>query len=180
MRHNIVHLVRGEARNYHESLTKDLVEKFDVFPIHNRFHPHLTLKRWFELKDEDMSILYGLLDSYAATHSESNYTMDTFGSFGKDVIFLDARPSEKMQYDVLDLMNILRTHPTLTFDEYDNGSDFHATLTMAALKPFDYDVIRNYLDTIEQPNFNMIFDNIATMKKVDDTWLIERVWELGI
>ena len=178
MRHNIVHLVRGEAKNYHESLTKNLVEKFDVFPIHDRFHPHLTLKRWFELSDEDMSVLYGLLDLYAADHSQSDYTMDAFGNFKEDVIYLDARPSEKMQSDVLDLMHILRTHPTLTFDEYDNGRDFHATLIMAALKPFDYNAIRNYLDSIEQPEFHLKFDNIATMKKVDDKWLIDRVWEL--
>jgi 2'-5' RNA ligase len=178
MRHNIVHLVRGVAKNYHESLTKSLVEKFNVFPIHDRFHPHLTLKRGFELSGEDMSVLYGILDMYAVTHTQSDYTMDTFGNFKEDVIFLDARPSEKMQSDVQDLMKLLQTHPTLTFDEYDNGSDFHATLTMAALKPFDYNLIRNYLATIEQPNFHMKFDNIATMKKVDDRWLIDRVWEL--
>lgn len=178
MRHIITHLVRGEARNYHISLTKDLVEKFDVFPIHDRIQPHLTLKRWFELEDKDMDTLYGLLDSYAASHTQSDYAMDSFGNFRDDVIFLDAKPSEKMQADVQDLMKILRTHPSLEFDEYDNGSDFHATLTMAALKDFDYDTIRSYLNTIEQPHFEMKFDNIAAMKKVDGKWVVDRIWEL--
>lgn len=180
MRHIVVHLVRGGAKDYHESLTKDLVEKFDVFPIHDRIQPHLTLKRWFELDEKDMSILYELLGSYAASHTQSDYVMNSFDNFRDDVIFLDAKPSEKMQTDVQDLMKILRTHPSLDFDEYDNGSDFHATLTMAALKEFDYDAIRSYLNTVEQPNFDMKFDNIATMKKDDGKWVVDRVWELGV
>ena len=104
--------------------------------------------------------------------------MDSFDNFRDDVIFLDARPSEKMQADVQDLIQILRTHPSLEFDEYDNGSDFHATLTMAALKEFDYDAIRSYLETIEQPHFEMKFDNIASMNKVDGKWVVDRIWEL--
>lgn len=179
MRHIITHLVRGHARGYHEALTKDLVEKFNVFPIHNRIQPHLTLKRWFELDDEDMDILYSLLDSYATTHTQSDYVMDGFSNFRDDVIFIDVKPSEKMQADVQDLMQTLRTHPSLAFDQYDNGSDFHATLTMSALKEFDYDAIRNYLETIPQPNFTMKFNNIATMKKVDGVWEVDRVWELS-
>jgi len=58
MRHIIVHLVRGKAKDYHEALTADLVEKFDVFPIHDRIQPHLTLKRWFELDEVDLNSLY--------------------------------------------------------------------------------------------------------------------------
>lgn len=180
MRHIIAHLVRGDAKDYHINLTKELVEKFDVFPIHERIPPHLTLKRWFELSDSDMQILYGLLDLYAASHTQSEYVMNSFSNFRNDVIFLDAKPSEKMQADVEDLMKVLRTHPALEFDEYDNGSDFHATLTMAALKEFDYEAIRSYLETIEQPYFEMKFDNIATMKKVDGKWVVDRVWKLGV
>ena len=49
----IVHLIRGEAKNTHESITRNLVEHLDAFPIHDRILPHLTLKRWFELDSED-------------------------------------------------------------------------------------------------------------------------------
>ena len=179
MRHIIVHLVRGKARDYHIELTKDLVKRFDVFPIHDRIQPHLTLKRWFELEDEEMNTLYELLDSFATSHTQSEYVMDSFDNFRDEVIFLDAKPSEKMQVDVQDLMKTLHNHPKLTFDEYDNGSDFHATLTMAALKAFDYNAIRSYLNTIERPDFKMKFDNITTMKKVDGKWVVDRVWELS-
>lgn len=178
MRRVIAHLVRGAAKDYHVALTKTLVEKFDVFPIHDRIPPHLTLKRWFELSDEDMDVLYGLLDGFVSTHTQSSYEMKRFGNFREDVIFLDAVPSKKMQKDVLELMDTLHTHPNLEFDEYDNGGEFHATLAMSALKPFDYDAIRKYLGTIEQPDFDMKFDNIAILKKLENTWVVDRVWEL--
>lgn len=178
MKHIIVHLVRGEAKEYHESLTKDLVEKFDVFPIHERIPPHLTLKRWFEVSDRDMQLLHNLLDGYTATHTPSGYDMNQFSNFREDVLFLDVEPSEKMQRDVLELMDALHTHPSLEFDEYDNGSDFHATLTMRALKEFDFHAIRNYLDASEPPNFKMKFDNIAILKKPETEWVVDRVWEL--
>ena len=164
MRHIIAHLVRGGANDYLISLSKELVNKFDTFPIHNRIPFHFTLKRWFEISDEDMQKLHMLLDDFARSHTQSDYSMNIFGNFREDVLFLDVEPSEKMQSDVLQLMDVLHTHPSLTFDDYDNGSDFHATLAMNALKPFDFDVIKNYLDTIEQPAFNLKFDNIAILK----------------
>ena len=104
--------------------------------------------------------------------------MNKFGGFREDVLFLDVEPTEKMQSDVLELMDVLHTHPSLTFDEYDNGSDFHATLAMSALKPFDFDAIKAYLITIKQPDFILKFDNIAILKKPDTGWMVDRVWQL--
>ena len=178
MRHIIAHLVRGEANDYLTSLSKDLVNKFDVFPIHNRIPFHLTLKRWFELSDVDMQKLYALLDDFAQSHTQSDYIMNKFGNFREDVLFLDVESSEKMQRDVFELLDILHTHPRLTFDEYDNGSDFHATLTMSALKPFDFQAITDYLNTVVQPNFNLKFDNIAILRKPETEWVVDRIWEL--
>lgn len=178
MRHIIAHLVRGEANDYLISLSKDLVEKFDVFPIHNRIPFHFTLKRWFEISDEDMQKLHLLLDDFTKSHTQSAYTMNTFGNFREDVLFLDVEPSEKMHSNVLELMEVLHTHPSLTFDEYDNGSDFHATLTMSALKPFNFQEIKEYLDAVKRPNFNLKFDNIAILKKPETEWVVDKVWEL--
>jgi len=179
MRHIIAHLVRGEAKDYHINLTKDLVEKFEVFPIHNRIPPHLTLKRWFEIDVEDMTDLYDRLTVFAAQSKQSDYSFKGFGNFGKDVIFVDAIPSVEMSERIQELMTMLHEIKNMKFDEYDNGSDFHATVTLGALKTFDYDEIWNYLQTIEQPNFAMKFDNIATMKKVNGKWVVDRVWEIS-
>ncbi len=178
MRHIIGHVIRGEAKKYHENLTRDLNEKFDTFPLHERIPPHLTLKRWFDLDEKGMNMLNKHLDVFAESHRQSDYSLTGFGNFGKDVIYVDTIPSKEMSQSVSDLMDVLHTIENLTFDQFDNGGDFHATVSMGALKPFDYDQIWNYLKTVPQPNFEMKFDNIAILKKPIDTWVVERIWEI--
>ncbi len=179
MRHIVAHLIRGEAGEAHKNITKDLTLKFDTFPLHDRIPPHLTLKRWFEMDEKGMEALYKCLDNFANSHKQTEYSLAGFGNFGKDVIYVDVVPSPEMSQNALDLMNALHEIKEMTFDEFDNGSDFHATLVMGALKPFDYDQIWNYLKTIEQPNFKMKFDNVAILKKPIDKWVIDRVWEIN-
>ncbi len=178
MRHIITHLIRGEARNTHEDITKDLTLKFDTFPIHDRIQPHLTLKRWFEMNEKGMETLYECLDNFVISHKQSDYTLTGFGNFRKDVIYVDVLPSPKMSQNALELMAELHEIKEMTFDEFDNGGDFHATVVMGALKSFDYDQVWNYLKTIKQPYFNMKFDNIAILKKPVDKWVVDRVWEI--
>ncbi|MEK7574623.1 MAG: 2'-5' RNA ligase family protein [Patescibacteria group bacterium] len=179
MKRVIVHLIRGEAGKAHEDITKDLTLKFDAFPLHDRIPPHLTLKRWFDMDEKGMETLYECLDDFVNSHKQSNYSLAGFGNFGKDVIYVDVIPSREMSQSVLDLMSALHGIKEMTFDEFDNGSDFHATVAMNALKSFDYEQIWNYLEAEKQPNFKMKFDNIAILKKPVDKWIVDRVWEIN-
>ncbi len=179
MRHIIVHLLRGEAGKAHEAITRGLTERFDTFPIHNRIVPHLTLKRWFELDEAGMEQLYKTLDSFAASHVQSDYRLHGFNHFGEDVIYVDVKPSSEMSLTVRELMEDLHTINGMTFDEFDNTEDdFHATVVMGALKPFDYAPILEYLNAKEGMDFNMKFDNIAVLKRDTGKWVVDRVWEL--
>jgi 2'-5' RNA ligase len=179
MRRIIVHLVRGEAGEAHEAMTRDLAEKFDSFPIHERIPPHLTLKRWFEADEAMLQSIYETLDRYAASHTQSEYDLTGFNHFGTGVIFVDVQPSEATRQNVRDLMADLHTVEGLEFDEFDDmEDDLHATVAMEALKPFDFDELWNYLESGPKPNFNMKFDNIAILARGDSRWEAEKVWEL--
>jgi 2'-5' RNA ligase len=179
MKRIIVHLLRGKAREAHLAVTKDLTEKFDSFPLHNRIPPHLTLKRFFELDEEGMTDLYACLDSFVASHVQSEYTLKGYGSFGKEAIYMDVHPSEEMRTAVRDLMKDLHMINDMQFDEYDEvDDDLHATVAMGALKSFNHEQIWDYLKTREQPEFGLKFDNIALLKKETDVWNVERVWEI--
>ncbi len=180
MRHIVVHLIRGEAQTAHENITKDLAEKFDSFPIHDRIQPHLTLKRWFELELADMEVLHKTLDAYAESHTQSDYELKGFDHYRADVIFVDAIPSQETLANVRDLHVALRTVPNLTFDEFDGiEDDLHATVAFGALKAFDYEKVWNYLQEQPQPHFNLKFDNVALMRRETDKWEIVKVWELN-
>ncbi len=178
MRHIIVHLVRGDAGKFHTQITQDLTRKFDSFPLHNRIPSHLTLKRWFELDEKGMGELYKTLDSFAKSHSQSDYELKGYGNFGKDVLYIDAQPSTEMRYSIKDLYESLHKIKGLTFDKFDTGDELHATVAMGALKPFDYNQIWNHLAQGKQPDFKMKFDNIAVLKKLVDKWVIDRIWEI--
>jgi len=180
MRRIIVHLIRGEAKEVHEGITQDLFEKFDSFPIHERIVPHLTLKRWFELDDKGMEPLYVLLDSFVEKNKQSDFVLKGFDHFGEGVIFVDVDASSKMIETVQSLMKDLHSIEGLTFDEFDVADNhFHATVAMRALKPFDFKEIWEYLQTTKAPMFTMKFDNIAILKREEDKWVPDRIWELA-
>jgi 2'-5' RNA ligase len=120
MRHIIAHLIRGEAKEAHEAITRELVEKLDAFPIHDRIVPHLTLKRWFELDEIGMEEVYKVLDEFVATHMQSNYRLHGFNNFGEGVIYVDVDPSPEMSKGAKELMDALHSVKDMTFDEYGN------------------------------------------------------------
>lgn len=178
-RHIIVHLIQGEAKDAHKRLTRMLTERLDAFPIHDRIAPHLTLKRWFELDEEGMQKVYAVLDAFVLSHKQSNYRLHGLNNFGEGVIFIDVEPSPEMSTTRQDLMKDLHTIDEMTFDEYDAiENDFHATLAMRALKPFDFTETWDFLQSQTPLDFTLTFDNIAVMKKEGDTWIPERVWNL--
>ncbi|MSU45318.1 MAG: hypothetical protein EXS47_01680 [Candidatus Zambryskibacteria bacterium] len=180
MRRVIVHLIRGEVGKYHESITRNLSEKFQTFPIHDRILPHITLKRWFEFDEEEMKTLYGKLEDFAASCVQTNYSLKGFGNFGKEVIYVDAKPSREMSDNINRLSKVLHEITNLTFDEFDTNQELHVTVAFAALKPFDYDQVWSYLTSGIQPDYKMKFDNIAVMKKVEDKWEVDRIWEIKV
>lgn len=173
-------MLRGVAKVAHENLTKDLVEELGAFPIHDRIDPHLTLKRWFELDKKGMEEVYAVLDLFMTSHTQSDYRLYGLNNFGDGVIYVDVDPSLEMSKTVKDLLIALRTVSGMTFEEVDAiEDDFHATLAMRSLKPFDFNKTMEYLKTKNQLDFEMKFDNIAILKKEGEKWIPEHVWELG-
>lgn len=135
----IVHLIRGEAKEAHEEMTRNLADHLDAFPIHERIVPHLTLKRWFELDEASLEMLHDCLDEFVTTHTQSPYRLHGLNHFGERVIYVDVEPSAEMSIIAKYLLNSLRKINGITFDEQDEIEDgFHATLAMRALKPFDF------------------------------------------
>lgn len=179
MRHILVHLIQGEAKSVHESITIDLAEKFDSFPLHERIPPHLTLKRWFEPDDAMLATLDKTLSDFADAHTQSNYSLKGFGHFGADVIYVDVESTPETSQIVRELMSVLRSIEGMTFDEFDDEEDdLHATVAMGALKPFDFNMLWDYLKTGTQPDFAMKLDNIALMRRGEERWEAVNTWKL--
>jgi len=52
-------------------------------------------------------------------------------------------------------------------------------IDVRALKPFDFKETWDYLQTLPKLDMILPFDNIAILKKVDNKWVPEKVWELS-
>ncbi len=66
MRHNIVHLIRGEAEIEHSRVMDDLANKFGISPFYELMPSHLTLKRGFKMKFENIATLKKVDDKWVA------------------------------------------------------------------------------------------------------------------
>ena len=178
MRHNIVHLIRGEAEIEHHSVIDDLANKFGISPFYKVMPSHLTLRRGFESDEVDMVNLYERLDAFAATYTSSEYSLTGWGQFPEKAIYIDVVATQQMSDTVAALLDCVRNMAGMNFHEYDNGGEFHASVAMSIFQPFDFGEVWDHLQTIDKPDFKMKFDNIATLKKEDEKWVVDRVWEL--
>lgn len=176
-----MHLIRSEAKIAHEALANDLAEACGVVPLHERMPPHLTIKRGFTLDDQAMEVVYQKLDQLVATHTQSDYRLHGLDHFDDKAIYVDVTASSRMLLAIRDLMDDLRNVPGMLFHEYDEiEDDLHATVTMQALKEFDFEQVWKYLQTRQPIDFAMKFDNLTIMRKEVDQWVPERIWELPI
>lgn len=127
-----------------------------------------------------MEEVYAVLDLFMTSHTQSDYRLYGLNNFGDVAIYIDVDPSPEMSRTVKDLLSALHDVQDMTFDEVDSiEDDFHATLAMRSLKPFDFNETWEYLKTKKQLDFAMKFDNIAILKKEGEKWIPEHVWELG-
>ena len=177
----IVHLIRGEAKDAHENITRSLVDKLDAFPVHDRVVPHLTIKRWFDSHVVDINSVYEAINQIVTTHKQSSYRLHGLNNFGEGVIYVDVDASKETLQTVRAVMAALREIDGMTFDEYDEiQGDLHATVAMNSLKPFDFKETWDYLQTLPAIDMNLQFDNIAILKKENNKWIPEKVWELDL
>lgn len=178
MKYVVVHLIRGGAGKLHASITHDLTEKFDIYPLYDFIAPHLTLKRSFEFNENRVTEIYKAVDDFATNHTQSDYKLKGFGNFDEVAVYIDVVPSMETKQNITDLQESLSKIEGISLDDFDRAQNLHATVALGKLKPFDLDQIWEYVQTLEQPDFSMKFDNVAVLKKIDGRWVIDRITEI--
>lgn len=94
------------------------------------------------------------------------------------VIMNDRSEEHYRKYIIAELLECIRTMPGMHFHGYDNGKDFHATVALSALQPFDFEKVWNYVHHLELLDYHLRFDNIATLRKEGEVWVVDRVFEV--
>jgi len=171
MKYFLGYLIKGEAKKFHQDLTKKISEKFGVSNVSARVPPHLTLKIPFSTNR--ISEVEDLLFNFCEKNEPTELKLYGFGHFGERVVFMKAHPSKEMEITVESLTRELETIKWLRLDKHDMNRNFHATLANYDIRP-KYQAIWEYLMSLPPLNFDLYLDNLAVLIKKNNRWLISK------
>lgn len=178
MKYSIVYLLGGEAKKYQENLMKDISERFNVQNLNEKIMPHITFKSPF--RTDDISDLEKRLDKFTRKNKSSEISINGFGSFNEEVLYLNVEFSERAKKTFRRLNKKISDLDYIDFNEYDNLEDnFHSTLAITENRN-KFNKIKNYLEDNYNPGFDLDFDNIAVIKKheLKREWEIDKIYNL--
>lgn len=172
MKYLIVCLIKGKAKEFNETLMYDVAKRFNVKGAIERKPPaHITLKYSFEIDKIDE--LENIIKEFCTSNKRTEYKLNGFGSFDKNTIFIKVEPSNEMVRSYKKLINKLKKVKWMTWKEFDNTLNFHASIAHSDVNENNFEVIWNYV-TKNKPEFNLFFDNITILKMEKGIWRVHK------
>lgn len=172
----VVYLPRGEATELNAKLVKEVGPKFgENYMIENPRPPRVTLKSPFEIADS--AKLEEIIKEFVKTQKPVSISIEGFDNFRRFVAFM------KVNFDD-SAMNIQKglLKELLKLDEiYPKDTDlvFRPHLTVAyGNTEENFDGVWEYLQLLPPFKFDLKFDNITILKKVNDLWEVYKTFEI--
>lgn len=169
----VAHLISGDAKTYHERLTRDLSTMFRIFPLHERVVPHITIKAPFECDEEGIQEVERVIRSYVHNEVAPNMLMKGFGRFGFRTVYLDIDRSPDAVSFVRRAIKTINENVSWISRSPLEGNKLHASvarfMTMKQSRR-----VRRYVREMK-PHFTMELDNIAILKKEGRQWKVETI-----
>lgn len=173
MKYFVAHLLTGDAKTYHERLTRDIAYRYGVYPLHERVVPHFTVKAPFECDEEGIQEVERVLRSFAHNESSAPYTIRGFGKFGFRTAYLDVHRSPEAISLVRRAIRTVNDNVSWVPRSPLEGNKLHASVARFMTRKQSRRVGR-YLAT-QKAFFRQTLDNIAILRKEGRTWDVETV-----
>lgn len=173
MKYFVAHLLTGDAKTYHERLTRDIAYRYGVYPLHERVVPHLTVKAPFECDEEGIAEVERVLRSFAHNESAVSYTIRGFGKFGFRTAYLNVHRSPEAVSLVRRAIRAVNDNVSWIPRSPLEGNKLHASVARFMTRKQSRRVGR-YLST-QQAFFRQTLDNIAILRKEGRTWEVETI-----
>lgn len=157
--------MRGEANEFYDSLVKDIEETFGIQPLNSP--PHITLKIPFET--DDISSVVEILEEFAKEQASVPLTVDGFGQFNNNVIFMSVDKTSKIDNIVQNFDSSLKKLSWMKFGEYEIDREFHITITKNIKDRFEK--VWSFVSK-KSPHFDLYFDSVALMQYDGEKWNI--------
>lgn len=175
-RFSIFYLIKGKAGKLQQRLAKEVGPKFgENYLIENPLPAHITLKAPFDL-DNLEQLEKTLINFVNSQKVQGKITIKGFGNFRRFVAFMNTKfsqDSKKIQKELIEELKKIK----ISIEKFDIKYKPHATISYGNTKE-TFDKIWNYLNTLEKPEFELVFDNISLMRKVNGKWEVYREFKI--
>lgn len=177
MRYMITHMISGDAKKYHENLSRAVAQAYHLRPVTANIDPHLTVKAPFDALSSDLFEVERLIGRFVDAHSPVSYTLSGFGNFGDRVVYMDVTAPAEIVTAVEDFKSKLKKLPWLEFKPHEEDTKFHATLAYPKDEAQTKEMVER-LNGGNAPLFTSTFDTIALLKKGERRWEVVREYHL--
>ncbi len=176
MKYFVAHLLTGDARAYHEGLTRDLAARFRVVPLHKRIPAHLSLKIPFEADEHSIREIEEILADFCMRQAPAPLTYSGFGHFNARTVYLDVEHDSRALNLVHACVEELATRAPWLPETTRRGTKLHASVARF-LGRKQFSRVWGHLHK-RKPRFRSAFDNIAILKRTEERWEVHALMEL--
>jgi 2'-5' RNA ligase len=164
----VAHLLSGEAKAYHERLTRALAARYRIFPLHEKVSPHITVKPPFETDEEGIKEVERVLRACAHSEHAVSLSIKGFGHFGFRTIYLDTQKNPDATALVRRVIRALNENISWMPKYPHEGNKLHASVARF-MDRVQYRRVARYVAK-ETADFKIPFDNVAILKKEGKVW----------
>lgn len=176
MKYLIAYLIEGDAKDWHDSLAREISEKFGTWKIHERIVPHVTLYRPF-ISDDIKPVEELLMNYVENAKSPGNFSMNSFDRFGDRVVFAKIDPDPIVHASVTDLREKIQLLPGRPPQDFPDWNP-HATLA-ESVTPEEIAGIWQYVSAKPAPEFRFPFDTITILAFEGSKWNIVKTFSFS-
>lgn len=179
MKYFIAHLLKGDAREYHNRLTHELTERFNTTPLYEKVDPHITVKIPFEANNYELAQLESMLTTFSHFTRPEPLLFEGFGRFGFRTVYMDVVKSRGAVELVRECLKDLQGLHWMQQSPHE-GNKLHASVARF-MTHRKFRKVRRHLRH-ERPCFKQTLDNLVIMKKVpgQKKWEVHKEFELKL
>lgn len=174
----VAHLLTGDAKTYHERLTRELASRYRVFPLHERVVPHITIKAPFECDETGIKEVERVLRSFTHNENATPFSIQGFGRFGFRTTYLNVYRSPEAVSFVRRAIRVVNENVPWISKAPLEGNKLHASVARFMTRTQSRRVARHLAE--EAPRFESVLDNIAILRKDNRAWVVDTVVPLRI
>lgn len=178
MRYFIAHIASKPLADYHQMLTKELIEKFGIKTNVDNSPAHITLKAPFETTDEEISYVKQTLQEITQGTFSLFFVAQGFGHFGRRIVTVDVIHSHEVEHFHLMLTQALKKLPFVKWADHEPIMHLHLTIAKGDLSE-KFDEIWEYVKQKETPAFHCRLDNIALFRFENNHWVVDTTYALN-